>query len=178
MERIVLAGGCFWGVEAVFDALAGVERAVSGYAGGDERSANYHMVCTGKTGHAEAVEVSYDSSIISLRRLLEVYFLVAHDPTELNRQGNDVGPQYRSAVFYMTAEQKATAEAYIRELDQAKAFGRPIVTVLQALQAFYPAETYHQQFVSRNPDHPYVCQSDKPKLERLRRRFPELLKAP
>lgn len=175
-ERIVLAGGCFWGVEAVFDALTGVERAVSGYAGGEERSAKYDMVCTGKTGHAEAVEITYNPSIIHLRRLLEVYFLVAHDPTQLDRQGHDVGPQYRSAVFYTGDEQKAIAQAYIRELENAKVFSKPIVTALEPLRAFYPAEDYHQRFVALNPDHPYVCQSDKPKLEHLRKRFPELLK--
>src|SRR5581483_12007151 len=115
-------GGCFWGVEAVFDALSGVERAVSGYAGGEERSANYEMVCTGKSGHAEAVEITYDPSVISLRRLLEVYFFVAHDPTQLNRQGHDVGPQYRSAIFYRTDEQKAIAQAYVSELEKTNAF--------------------------------------------------------
>jgi len=176
-ERVVLAGGCFWGVEAVFAALEGVGDAVSGYAGGTRDTATYQMVCTGATGHAEAVEITYDPALISLRRILEVYFFVAHDPTQLNRQGPDTGTQYRSGIFYTTDAQRDSAAAYIRELDEAKAFARPIVTTLEPLQAFYPAEPYHQRFVDRNPDHPYVCQSDIPKLERLRRRFPELLKA-
>lgn len=176
-ERVVLAGGCFWGVEAVFAALEGVENVVSGYAGGSKDTATYEMVCSGVTGHAEAVEVTFDSDRISLRRILEVYFFVAHDPTQRNRQGPDTGTQYRSGIFSMTDAQRESAAAYIRELDEAKAFARPIVTTLEPLQAFYPAEPYHQRFVDRNPDHPYVCRSDKPKLEHLRRRFPELLKA-
>jgi peptide-methionine (S)-S-oxide reductase len=177
-ERVVLAGGCFWGVEAVFAALEGVEDAVSGYAGGSKDTAKYEMVCSGATGHAEAVELTYDPTILSLRRILEVYFFIAHDPTQFNRQGPDTGTQYRSGIFYTTDVQREIAAAYIRELDQAKAFARPIVTTLEPLEAFFPAEPYHQRFVDRNPDHPYVCQSDKPKLDHLRRRFPELLKIP
>jgi peptide-methionine (S)-S-oxide reductase len=175
-ERAVFAGGCFWGTEAVFAALRGVEKAVSGYDGGDPQTATYEAVCTGLTGHAEAAEVSYDPSAISFRRLLEVFFLIAHDPTQLNRQGPDVGTQYRSGIFYTTEQQRESAAAYIRELDESKIFNSPIVTTLQALTTFHSAEAYHQRFVDRHPDHPYVCQSDKPKLEQLRRRFPELLK--
>jgi peptide-methionine (S)-S-oxide reductase len=134
----------------------------SGYAGGSKDTATYEMVCSGVTGHAEAVEITFDSGLISFRRILEVYFFVAHDPTQRNRQGPDTGTQYRSGIFYTTDTQRESATAYIRELDEAKAFARPIMTTLEPLAAFYPAETYHQHFVDRNPDHPYVCQSDRP----------------
>ncbi len=177
LERVVLAGGCFWGVEAVFAALKGVHHAVSGYTGGSERTANYEAVCTGATGHAEAVEVTYDPATLSFHRLLEVYFLVAHDPTQRNRQGPDIGPQYRSGIFFTTDEQKRITEEYIRQLDREGRFRAPIVTTVEPLAIFHPAEAYHQQFVERNPNHPYVCQSDKPKLARLRELFPDLISA-
>jgi peptide-methionine (S)-S-oxide reductase len=176
IERIVLGGGCFWGMEALFDALQGVEQACPGYAGGNPADANYKAVCSGETGHAEVVDVRYDPSIIPLRRLLEIYFLIAHDPTERNRQGPDVGTQYRSAIFHTTNAQRAVAEEYIRELKSDSVFPRPIVTTCQPLQDFYPAEEYHRQFVAANPNNPYVCQNDKPKLAHLRERYPELLK--
>lgn len=175
-QTAVLAGGCFWGVEAVFEQLAGVKDVVSGFAGGSQSSANYHAVSAGTTGHAEAVKVTYDAKRVSYGRLLEVFFAVAHNPTELNRQGPDVGPQYRSAIFYGNAEQKGIAEAYIRQLNDARVFNRPIVTTVVPLDGFYAAEPYHQNFVERNPGYPYVVYHDLPKLEHLRKAFPELMK--
>jgi len=175
-ETIVFAGGCFWGVEAVFDAVKGVTEAVSGYAGGSKANAHYEIVSTGTTGHAESVQVTYDPSQISFGQLLKVYFEVAHDPTELNRQGPDHGTQYRSEIFYTSEEQKRVAEAYIRQLNAANAFPRPIVTKVAPLQAFYRAEDYHQHFVARNPHQPYVAQNDLPKLAKLRQELPELTK--
>ncbi|HMD01370.1 MAG TPA: peptide-methionine (S)-S-oxide reductase MsrA [Candidatus Baltobacteraceae bacterium] len=174
-ERIVLAGGCFWGMEAVFDALKGTTSVVSGYAGGSQATAHYEMVSTGTTGHAESVEVTFDPSKISLGRILEVYFSVAHDPTELDRQGGDYGSQYRSSIFYTTGAQRQLAEQYIRELTAAKVFARPIVTTVVPLPAFYPAEAYHQHFVARYPYEPYVVFNDQPKLRALRRDYPELV---
>src|ERR1051325_947104 len=147
----VLAGGCFWGVEAVFEKLKGVTGVVSGYAGGQAGTAHYEMVGTGRTGHAESVQVTYDPAQISYGKLLQVFFSVAHDPTELNRQGPDEGPQYRSAIFYANEEQKRIAEAYINQLNLAKAYKRKIVTEVAPLTAFYPAEEYHQDFIARNP---------------------------
>lgn len=173
----VLAGGCFWGMEAVFASLKGVSGVVAGYAGGTAETAHYEAVSTGRTGHAESVKINYDPSRISFGRLLEVYFTVAHDPTELDRQGPDAGPQYRSAIFFTTLEQKRVAEAFIRELERKQTFGRPIVTKIAPLAAFYPAEEHHQHFVARNPDQPYVVYNDLPKLKHLRARFPDLLKA-
>jgi peptide-methionine (S)-S-oxide reductase len=175
-ERIVLGGGCFWGVEAVFDALRGVERALPGYAGGNAATASYEMVSSGQTGHAEVVEVTYDPAVLPLENLLEVYFLIVHNPTEHNRQGPDVGTQYRSAIFHTMEAQRATALAYMEELRRTKRFSQPIVTTCEALQTFYPAEEYHHRYVARNPDNPYVCQADKPKLALLRERYPTLLK--
>jgi peptide-methionine (S)-S-oxide reductase len=175
-QKVVLAGGCFWGMEAVFESLKGVSSAVSGYAGGSKDTAHYEIVSTGETGHAESVEVTYDPAQISFQQLLEVYFLVAHDPTELNRQGPDDGTQYRSAIFYTTEAQKRTAAAYIQQLEREKRFDRPIVTQLVPLAAFYPAENYHQHFVARNPYYPYVVINDLPKLEQLRKQYPQLVK--
>lgn len=174
--RAVLAGGCFWCVEAVFLALDGVTGVVSGYAGGAAETANYEAVCTGKTGHAEAVEVRYDPSRVSFGELLRVFFSVAHDPTQLDRQGNDVGPQYRSAVFYETEEQKQVTEAYIQRLDQAGVYSGKVATKLEPLDAFYPAESYHQNFAARNPWQPYIMAVAAPKMEKLASTWPEQLK--
>ncbi len=173
---IVLAGGCFWGVEAVFERLRGVSDAVSGFAGGNKATAHYELVSTGLTGHAESVKVTYDPSQISYGKLLEVFFAVAHDPTELNRQGPDHGTQYRSAIFYSNVEQKRVAEAYIKQLNEAKIYSRPIVTELRALDGFYRAEEYHQHYLDHNPDQPYIVYNDLPKLKRLEQQFPGLLK--
>jgi peptide-methionine (S)-S-oxide reductase len=175
-ETVVLAGGCFWGVEAVFDELKGVSHVVSGYAGGAKTTAHYEIVSTGMTGHAESVEVTFDPTAISFDRLLDVFFLVAHDPTQLNRQGPDTGSQYRSEIFYTNERQRDAATAYIRRLAEAKTYRGPIVTTLAPLQAFYPAEEYHQHFMARNPDYSYIVYNDRPKVELLKRRFPELLK--
>lgn len=175
-QRVVLAGGCFWGMQAVFQQLRGVTSAVAGYAGGNASTAHYEIVSTGETGHAESVEITYDPSRITFKQLLDVYFLVAHDPTELNRQGPDDGTQYRSEIFYTTAEQRAQAEAYIAQLERKRVFSAPIVTKLAQLQGFYRAEDYHQDFVAKNPDNPYVVINDKPKLANLRARFPQLVK--
>ena len=175
-QKVVLAGGCFWGMEGVFESLKGVSNVVSGYAGGSKKTAHYEIVSTGLTGHAESVEITYDPSRISFGQLLKVYFLVAHDPTQLNRQGPDTGSQYRSEIFYTSDAQKRTAEAYIHQLEDAKTFHDPIVTKLAPLEAFYPAEDYHQHFMARNPDEPYIVANDKPKLEHLRQQFPELVK--
>jgi peptide-methionine (S)-S-oxide reductase len=175
-ETVVFAGGCFWGVQAVFDAVKGVSSSVSGYAGGSKANAHYEIVSTGTTGHAESVQVTFDPSVVSFGQLLKIYFSVAHDPTELNRQGPDEGTQYRSEIFYTSDEQKHIAEAYIQQLTAAKVFRRPIVTKVAPLQAFYPAEDYHQNYVARNPHQPYVAYNDLPKLTNLRADFPEMCK--
>jgi peptide-methionine (S)-S-oxide reductase len=175
-ETAVLAGGCFWCVEAVFQQIEGVQKVVSGYSGGDAGSAHYEIVSTGTTGHAESVQVTYDPRKISYGRLLKVFFDVAHDPTQLNRQGPDVGPQYRSAIFYSNPEQKRIAEAYIKQLDQAKAFPSPIVTQVVELKSFYPAEEHHQNFCNRNPKNPYVVNIAMPKVEKVKTKVPELAK--
>ena len=172
----VFAGGCFWGMEAVFEQLNGVADVVSGYAGGDPGTAQYETVSSGRTGHAESIRVTYDPSVISYGKLLQVYFSVAHDPTQLNRQGPDEGTQYRSAIFYSSADQKRVAEAYIRQLTVAKVFRYPIVTQLVPLAGFFEAEDYHQDYIARNPDNPYVVYNDLPKIDNLKRRYPELLK--
>lgn len=176
-DTVVLAGGCFWGVEAVFEHLKGVSDVVSGYAGGNKATAHYDIVSTGMTGHAESVKLTYDPSQISFGQLLKVYFSVAHDPTELNRQGPDSGSQYRSSIFYTTPEQKRMAEAYIAELNKDKVFSKPIVTKVVPLDKFYPAEGYHQKFIDRNPNYPYVVYNDLPKLKNLKERFPELVES-
>jgi peptide-methionine (S)-S-oxide reductase len=174
-QTAVLAGGCFWGIEGVFERLKGVVDVTSGYSGGEKGTAHYEMVGSGSTGHAESVKITYDPKRISYGTLLEIYFSVAHDPTQLNYQGPDHGSQYRSAIFYATPEQKRVAEEYIRSLDAAKAFPKPIVTQVVPLKAFYPAEEYHQNFMDRNPDYPYIVYWDLPKVAHLQKAFPELL---
>ena len=174
VQTAVLAGGCFWGVEGVFEHVRGVTGAVSGYAGGSAETARYEAVSSGRTGHAEAVRITYDPAKLSYGQLLKVFFAVAHDPTEKNRQGPDVGPQYRSAIFYADAEQKRVAEAYVAQLRKARAFARPIVTELAPLQAFHAAEAHHQDYVARHPTQPYVVVNDLPKLDALKRQFPSL----
>ncbi len=176
-QTAVLAGGCFWGVEAVFEHVKGVIKVTSGYSGGAASTAQYETVSTGATGHAESVRIIYDPSQISYGQLLKVFFSVAHDPTELNRQGPDTGTQYRSAIFYGNEEQKRIAEAYIAQLNQAKVFHGPIVTKVTALQSFYEAEGYHQGYLDRHPDEPYIMINDLPKVENLRKHFPDLYKA-
>jgi peptide-methionine (S)-S-oxide reductase len=175
-QRIVLGGGCFWCVEAVFLAIDGVSSVVSGYAGGSANTANYEQVCSGRTGHAEVIEVRYDPAKVSFGSLLKVFFSVAHDPTQVNRQGNDRGTQYRSVVFYENDGQKQVAQAYIRQLDEAGVFDAPVATTLEPLEAFYPAEDYHQRFAERNPGQPYVRAVAAPKLDKLRKGFPEQVK--
>ena len=174
LQTIVLAGGCFWGIEAVYEHIKGVKEAVSGYAGGTKAQADYETVSTGTTGHAESVRVTFDPAQVSLERLLQVFFSVAHDPTQLNRQGPDVGPQYRSAIFFADEEQAKSARAYIEQLTKAKVYPRPIVTQVVKLDAFYPAEEYHQDFAEKNPTYPYIVYHDKPKVENLKAKFPEL----
>jgi peptide-methionine (S)-S-oxide reductase len=173
-ETAVFAGGCFWGVEAVFENVKGVSKAVSGYAGGTAATANYDQVSSGRTGHAESVSVTYDPSKVSYGQLLKVFFAVAHDPTELNRQGPDTGTQYRSAIFYANPEQQRVAEAYIAQLGAAKSFSRKIVTEVSPLKAFYPAEAYHQDYLVRNPTQPYIVINDLPKLAALKKELPVL----
>ena len=170
----VFAGGCFWGVDAVFKHVRGVSRVVSGYAGGGAATAQYQIVSTGATGHAESVQVTYDPAQVSYSRLLQIFFSVAHDPTELNRQGPDVGTQYRSAIFYANEAQKKVALSYVDQLSQAKVFSRPIVTQVVPLHDFYPAEDYHQNFLARHPHHPYILLYDLPKLRQLQKQFPAL----
>jgi peptide-methionine (S)-S-oxide reductase len=172
----VFAGGCFWGVDGVFKHVKGVTNVVSGYAGGSAANAQYEIVSTGTTGHAESVEVTYDPSLVSYHQLLEVFFLVAHDPTELDRQGPDEGTQYRSVIFYVNDDQKRDANSYISELNKEKVFASPIVTEVVALNHFYPAEDYHQNFLELHPDNPYIVANDLPKLDQLKRQFPALCK--
>ena len=173
-QTAVVAGGCFWGIQAVFQHVKGVVNATSGYSGGDQKTAEYETVSTGETGHAESVKITYDPSQITYGELLRVFFSVAHDPTEWNRQGPDEGTQYRSVIFYSNDEQKRIAEAYISQLDKAKIFPRPIVTQVVALKAFYPAEAYHQNYAANHPDSPYIMFNDAPKVAHLRQQFPEL----
>ena len=175
-ETAVLAGGCFWGVEAVFEHVKGVESVVSGYAGGSAQDANYRAVSSERTGHAEAVRITFDPGQISYARLLQVYFTVAHDPTQVNRQGPDTGPSYRSAIFPQSPAQARIARSMIARLGQAKAFDRPIATRIESGR-FFPAEAVHQDFVRRNPAHGYVVVHDRPKLAALKRRYPRLWKA-
>jgi len=172
----VLAGGCFWGVEAVFERLKGVSDVVSGYAGGSRITAQYEVVSSGVTSHAESVKITFDPLQISYGRLLQIYFAVAHDPTTLNRQGPDTGTQYRSAIFYATDDQKRVAEAYIDQLNKSKVFPRPIVTQVVPLKGFYDAEDYHQHYIDHHPNDPYVVYNDLPKIKNLQQQFPELLK--
>ena len=176
-EVAVLAGGCFWGVQGVFQHVDGVTSAVSGYAGGAAKTAHYEMVGTNTTGHAESVQVTFDPGRISYGRILQIYFSVAHDPTELNRQGPDVGTQYRSAIFPTNPEQSHIAEAYIAQLNQSHVFDSPVVTKIEPGGEFFPAEDYHQDFLTRNPRHPYIVINDLPKIENLKRLFPDLYRA-
>ncbi|HEX4927690.1 MAG TPA: peptide-methionine (S)-S-oxide reductase MsrA [Burkholderiales bacterium] len=173
-ETAVFSGGCFWGVEAVFEHVKGVKEAVSGYAGGSADTASYDAVSTGRTGHAESVRVTFDPKEVAYRELLKVFFAVAHDPTQRNRQGPDVGTQYRSAIFYASPAQKRAAEEFIAELQDAGVFRRPIVTEIAPLRAFYPAEGYHQDYLAHHPDQPYIVVNDLPKLVALQRLFPGL----
>lgn len=175
-QTAVLAGGCFWCTEAVFLPLDGVQSVVSGYIGGAPGTANYQAVCSGTTGHAEAIQVTFDPAVITFGQLLKVFFSVAHDPTQLNRQGGDRGTQYRSAIFPADAEQRAVAEAYIRQLNDAGAFPAPVVTTVEAADTFYPAETYHQNFAARNPAQPYVAAVALPKVDKLEKYFGDRLK--
>lgn len=177
LETIVLAGGCFWGVQAVFQHTEGVEKAVSGYSGGTLVDPSYEQVSSGLTGHAEAVAVTFDPKKVSYGKLLQIFFSVAHDPTTLNRQGPDVGTQYRSAIFFEGDSQKSVAEAYVKQLDAAKSFGSPIVTEIKALDRFYPAEDYHQDYATLHPDQPYIAYNDLPKIENLKTTFPDVWRA-
>lgn len=176
-ETAVFAGGCFWGVQGVFQHVKGVTNAVSGYAGGAASTARYDEVGSGRTGHAEAVRISYDPKQISYGKLLQIYFSVAHDPTELNRQGPDTGTQYRSTVFPENAEQARIAKAYIGQLDQAKTFGKTLATTVEPQKPFFPAEAYHQDFLTLHPDHGYIVVNDLPKIADLKRLFPEAYRA-
>ena len=173
-QTAVLSGGCFWGVQAVFQHVKGVISATSGYTGGSAKTADYEIVSTGESGHAESVEIIYDPSKITYGELLRVFFSVAHDPTQLNGQGPDEGTQYRSSIFYGSDEQKRIAESYIAQLNQAKIFSGPIVTKVVPLQAFYPAEAYHQNYATLHPNQPYIVFNDAPKVEHLRQQFPDL----
>jgi peptide-methionine (S)-S-oxide reductase len=173
-QTAVLAGGCFWGVEGVFQHVKGVTNVTAGYSGGLANTANYETVSTGRTGHAESVRITYDPSKISYGQLLKVFFSVAHDPTELNRQGPDNGTQYRSAIFYANDEQRRIAQSYIDQLQRSHAFKQPIVTQVAALKAFYPAEAYHQDYLIHYPDNPYIVINDLPKIRDLHRELPDL----
>jgi len=173
-EKAVFAGGCFWGVQSVFERVKGVRHTEAGYSGGSANTATYKQVCTETTGHAESVEVTYDPSVITYGQLLRVYFSVVHDPTQLNRQGPDIGTSYRSAIFYTNEEQRRLAKAYIAQLDQEKVFRGPIVTEVTPLKAFYRAEDYHQDYAYYNPDNPYIQVCDRPKIDALKKQFPEL----
>jgi len=175
-QTAVFAGGCFWGVEAVFENVKGVSDVKSGYSGGDAKSADYDAVSSGATTHAEAVLVTFDPAVVTYTQLLSVFFSVAHDPTEVNRQGPDTGPQYRSAIFYTDDAQKKAAQAYIDAINNSKAFPRPVATQLVPLVKFYDAEAYHQNYLVRNPTQPYIVAHDMPKLEDLKKKFPELYK--
>jgi peptide-methionine (S)-S-oxide reductase len=173
IQTAVIAGGCFWGVQGVFQHTAGVVNAVSGYAGGNKSTADYNMVSTGSTGHAESVEIRYDPKKISYGKILQIFFSVVHDPTQLNRQGPDTGTQYRSAIFTTNDEQKKVAEAYIAQLNAAKVYSKPIVTKVGALEAFFPAEAYHQDYLTLHPNQPYIAYNDIPKVENLKKIFAE-----
>ena len=174
VDTAVFAGGCFWGIEAVFEHIKGVQSAVSGYTGGRTRSPSYEDVSSGSTGHAESVRVVYDPAVVSYGQLLQVFFSVAHDPTQLDRQGPDRGTQYRSAIFYRTKEQQLAAESYVKQLTAAKTFSRPIVTQIVPLATFYQAEDYHQDYMAHHPDQPYIVYNDAPKVAQLKQQFPQL----
>jgi peptide-methionine (S)-S-oxide reductase len=173
-QTIVLAGGCFWGIQAVFQHVKGVSEAVSGYAGGEAKTANYEAVSSGTSGHAEAVQVTYDPSQVTIGKILKVYFSVAHNPTELDRQGPDWGSQYRSEIFFTTPEQEKIARAYIEQLNKSAVFASPIVTKISHLPAFYAAEAYHQNYATLNPHNPYIVINDLPKVADLKKQFPDL----
>ena len=173
-QTAVFAGGCFWGVEAVFEHVKGVKSVVSGYSGGTKATANYEMVSSGETGHAEAVKIVFDPAKVTYQQLLYVFFAVAHDPTQLNFQGPDHGPQYRSAIFYADDDQKNLAKAFIAAIDSSKALSAPVVTALEPLKAFYDAEEYHQDYMKKNPNDRYIVVHDKPKVEALKAKFPAL----
>src|SRR6476660_1707892 len=175
-QSIVLAGGCFWGIEGLFERVKGVTNAVSGYAGGEKSTAHYDRVSEGNTGHAESVKVEFDPTKITLGQLLKVFFSVGHDPTEVNRQGPDTGTQYRSAIFYANDEQKKVVEGYIKQLNDAHVFSRPIVTQVLPLKGFYAAEAYHQRFLENNMTYPYIVYNDLPKLAALKKQYPQLCK--
>lgn len=177
LQTAVFAGGCFWGVQGVFQHVQGVKNAVSGYDGGAPSTAQYESVSDGDTGHAESVSVTYDPSKVSYGKLLQIYFSVAHNPTELNRQGPDTGTQYRSAIFAQNAEQQKVAQAYIAQLDAAKSFDKPIVTRIEMGKTFYPAESYHQDFLTQNPTYPYIVINDLPKVASLKQLFPDQYRA-
>ena len=173
-QTAVLAGGCFWGVQGVFEHVRGVQKVVAGYAGGERSTAQYDTVSSGTTGHAESVKITFDPAAISYGQILQIAFSVVHDPTQLNRQGPDVGTQYRSAIFYGNEDQKRIAQAYIKHLDQSHVFARPIATAVDPLRGFYDAENYHQDYLIHNPTQPYIALYDIPKIENFRRTFPEL----
>ena len=175
-QSVVIAGGCFWGIQAVFQNTRGVVDATSGYSGGSANTAHYEMVSEGNTGHAESVRINYDPSQITLGKLLKIFFSVAHDPTQVDRQGPDTGTQYRSAIFYSNEEQKRIAQAYVDQLNRAKVFEQPIATQIVSLKSFYEAEAYHQDYVLQHPNEPYIRIHDLPKLANLRKQFPELCK--
>jgi peptide-methionine (S)-S-oxide reductase len=174
LQSVVLAGGCFWGIQAVYQHVEGVHQAVSGYAGGASANPSYEQVSSGRTGHAEAVQVTFDPHKISLGKILQIFFSVAHDPTQLNRQGPDFGTQYRSAIFFSDETEKRVAQSYIAQLDRAKAFRRPIVTRIDPLTKFYPAETYHQNYALTHPYSPYIVINDLPKVDNLKQLFSEV----
>ena len=179
LQTAVLAGGCFWGLQGMFEHAQGVTKVVAGYSGGSRATAHYDMVGTERTGHAESVEITFDPQRITYGQLLRLYFSVAHDPTELNRQGPDSGPSYRSEIFYSSPAQERVARAYVAQLDTAKIFSRPIVTRIEPLKSFYPAESYHQDFLIHNPTDPYIMRNDLPKIAALKRLYPDLYrKAP
>jgi peptide-methionine (S)-S-oxide reductase len=173
-QTAVLAGGCFWGIQGVYQHVRGVKNVLAGYAGGEKSTAQYEVVSSGRTGHAESVKITFDPAVISYGQLLQIAFSVAHDPTQLNQQYPDVGTQYRSSIFFADEDQKRIAEAYISQLDQAHVFARPIVTRVDPLKGFYAAENYHQDYLIHNPTQPYIAMYDVPKIENLRRTFPEL----
>jgi peptide-methionine (S)-S-oxide reductase len=175
-QTAVFAGGCFWGVEGVFEKLKGVKSAVAGYSGGEKATAHYEVVSEGNTGHAESVQVTFDPKEITYGQLLKIFFSIAHNPTEKNRQGPDTGTQYRSVVFYANDEQKKAADSYIKQLDEAGIFPKPIVTQVVPLKAFYPAEAYHQHYMENNPFQPYIVYNDLPKVNALKKQYPELCK--
>jgi peptide-methionine (S)-S-oxide reductase len=177
LSTAVVAGGCFWGVQAVFQHVKGVESAISGYAGGDKAMAHYSNVSSGRTGHAESVEIIFNPRIVTYGQILQIYFSVAHDPTQLDRQGPDIGPQYRSAIFYTDETQRVIAERYIAQLDQSQAFPQRIATRLEPLLGFYPAESYHQDYLVLHPNSPYIIINDLPKLENLRRLYANMYRA-